>query len=83
MRRQAATVAVALALVVVNGAGLAGQALTGVLDNLMQLLAGITAVICGCIGARRRRGRQRSWRLAVACGMVGWSAGQVIWGWNQ
>lgn len=83
MRRQAAAVAVALALVVVNGAGFAGQALTGVLDNLMQLLAGITAVICGCIGARRHTGRQRSWRLAVAGGMAGWSAGQVIWGWNQ
>ena len=72
-----------LILVVVNGLAMGGDGLANAIDNSMQLVVGVAAVICGVIGARRHRGRRRLWRLVLAIGMAGWSAGQVMWGWNQ
>jgi diguanylate cyclase len=83
MRAQIAVFVTLLTLVVVNGLALRGDALANTLDNAMQMITGLTAVILGLIAARRHTGRQRAWRLVVALGMAGWSSGQAIWSWYQ
>ncbi|TCO49718.1 putative bifunctional diguanylate cyclase/phosphodiesterase [Actinocrispum wychmicini] len=84
-RYQVATlIAVALAiLVVVNGFALWGDRPALWVDDVMQLTTGLTAVVCGLLGARRARGAQRWWRMLVAVGMLGWSGGQVVWSYYQ
>ncbi|GHG26860.1 MULTISPECIES: putative bifunctional diguanylate cyclase/phosphodiesterase [Amycolatopsis] len=74
---------VVAALVVVNGFAFWGDTLALWVDDALQLSAGITAVVCGVVVARRLRGHQRWWRLLVALGMTGWSIGQCVWSWYQ
>ncbi|MET8853432.1 EAL domain-containing protein [Amycolatopsis sp. NPDC004625] len=74
---------VAAALVVVNGFAFWGDTFALWVDDTMQLSAGIGAVVCGVVVARRVRGHQRWWRVLVAIGMAGWSLGQCAWSWYQ
>ncbi len=76
-------VAVTAVVVVVNGFALWGDAFALWIDDAMQLGAGLTAVVCGVVVARRFRGHQRWWRVLVAIGMAGWSLGQCVWSWYQ
>ncbi|MBE1501654.1 diguanylate cyclase (GGDEF)-like protein [Amycolatopsis lexingtonensis] len=71
------------ALVVVNGFAFWGDTFALWIDDAMQLSAGIAAVVCGVVVARRVRGHQRWWRVLVAIGMAGWSLGQCVWSWYQ
>ncbi|WP_290058998.1 putative bifunctional diguanylate cyclase/phosphodiesterase [Amycolatopsis solani] len=84
-RYPAATVLVVLtaALVVVNGFAFWGDTFALWIDDAMQLSAGVAAVVCGVVVARRVRGHQRWWRVLVAVGMAGWSLGQCVWSWYQ
>ncbi|WP_439382964.1 putative bifunctional diguanylate cyclase/phosphodiesterase [Amycolatopsis lexingtonensis] len=70
-------------LVVVNGFAFWGDTFALWIDDAMQLSAGIAAVVCGVVVARRVRGHQRWWRVLVAVGMAGWSLGQCVWSWYQ
>ncbi|MGW5718299.1 putative bifunctional diguanylate cyclase/phosphodiesterase [Amycolatopsis sp. NPDC003865] len=72
-----------VALVVVNGFAFWGDTLALWIDDAMQLSAGVGAVVCGVLAARRVRGHQRWWRVLVAVGMAGWSLGQCAWSWYQ
>ncbi|HEY3471521.1 MAG TPA: EAL domain-containing protein [Amycolatopsis sp.] len=76
-------VVVTVALVVVNGFAFWGDTFALWVDDAMQLSAGVTAVVCGVLAARRVRGHQRWWRTLVAIGMTGWSLGQCVWSWYQ
>ncbi|WP_410676246.1 putative bifunctional diguanylate cyclase/phosphodiesterase [Amycolatopsis sp. cmx-4-68] len=76
-------VVVTVALVVVNGFALWGDTFALWVDDTMQLSAGVGAVVCGVLVARRVRGHQRWWRVLVAVGMAGWSLGQCVWSWYQ
>ena len=78
-----ALVVVLAAMVAVNGLALWGDKPALWLDDAMQLGTGLTAVISGCVVARRVSGAQRWWRLLIAFGMAGWSAGQLVWSWYQ
>ncbi|RSD13925.1 putative bifunctional diguanylate cyclase/phosphodiesterase [Amycolatopsis eburnea] len=70
-------------LVVVNGFAFWGDTFALWVDDAMQLSAGVGAVVCGVVAARRARGHQRWWRVLVAVGMAGWSLGQCVWSWYQ
>lgn len=72
-----------VALVVVNGFAFWGDTFALWIDDAMQLSAGVGAVVCGVLAARRVRGHQRWWRVLVAIGMAGWSLGQCAWSWYQ
>ncbi|GLY34378.1 GGDEF-domain containing protein [Amycolatopsis sp. NBRC 101858] len=72
-----------VALVVVNGFAFWGDTFALWVDDAMQLSAGVGAVVCGVLVARRVRGHQRWWRVLVAAGMAGWSLGQCVWSWYQ
>ncbi|WP_103350843.1 bifunctional diguanylate cyclase/phosphodiesterase [Amycolatopsis sp. CA-128772] len=74
---------VAVTLVVVNGFAFWGDTFALWVDDAMQLSAGVGAVVCGVVVARRVRGHQRWWRVLVAIGMTGWSLGQCAWSWYQ
>src|SRR5881394_4633623 len=74
---------VAAALVVVNGFAWWGDTFALWIDDAMQLSAGVGAVVCGFLVARRVRGHQRWWRVLVATGMAGWSLGQCFWSYYQ
>ncbi|WP_284746091.1 putative bifunctional diguanylate cyclase/phosphodiesterase [Amycolatopsis sp. RTGN1] len=76
-------VVVTVALVVVNGFAFWGDTFALWVDDAMQLSAGVAAVVCGVLVARRVRGHQRWWRVLVALGMAGWSLGQCAWSWYQ
>jgi diguanylate cyclase (GGDEF)-like protein len=76
-------VVVTAAVIVVNGFAFWGDTFALWIDDAMQLSAGVAAVVCGCVVARRFRGHQRWWRLLIALGMVGWSLGQCVWSWYQ
>ncbi|GAB3168668.1 EAL domain-containing protein [Amycolatopsis stemonae] len=76
-------VVVTAALVVVNGFAWWGDTFALWIDDAMQLGAGVGAVVCGILSARRVRGHQRWWRVLVAIGMAGWSLGQCVWSWYQ
>ena len=52
-------------------------------DDLSQLGVGLLATVSCWWTARRRTGPDRTWRLLMAGGMAGWSAGQVLWTWFQ
>jgi hypothetical protein len=84
-RYQVATVLVVAlaAVVVVNGFALWGDRPALWVDDVLQLGTGLTAVVSGCLAARRMTGAQRWWRLLIAVGMFGWSCGQVIWSYYQ
>ncbi len=74
---------VAAALIVVNGFAFWGDTFALWIDDAMQLSAGLAAVVCGVVVARRVREHQRWWRVLVALGMTGWSLGQCVWSWYQ
>ncbi|UOX89113.1 bifunctional diguanylate cyclase/phosphodiesterase [Amycolatopsis sp. FBCC-B4732] len=76
-------VVVTAVVVVVNGFAFWGDAFALWIDDAMQLGAGLAAVVCGIVVARRFRGHQRWWRVLVAIGMAGWSLGQCVWSWYQ
>lgn len=76
-------VVVVAGLVVVNGMALWGDRFALWIDDALQLSAGLSAVVCGLVVARRFNGPQRWWRLLIVLGMIGWSTGQVIWSWYQ
>jgi diguanylate cyclase (GGDEF)-like protein len=76
-------VVVTTAVIVVNGFAFWGDTFALWIDDAMQLSAGVAAVVCGCLVARRFRGHQRWWRLLIALGMAGWSLGQCVWSWYQ
>jgi diguanylate cyclase (GGDEF)-like protein len=76
-------VVMTLALVVGNGFAFWGDTFALWVDDAMQLSAGVGAVVCGVLVARRVRGHQRWWRVLVAIGMTGWSLGQCVWSWYQ
>jgi diguanylate cyclase len=50
-----------------------------VIDDLAQLVGAIAAVGCCLWTARQARGSDRSWRILMAIGMVGWTVGQGLW----
>ncbi|WIY06411.1 EAL domain-containing protein [Amycolatopsis mongoliensis] len=79
----AVLVVVTVALVVVNGFAFWGDTFALWVDDTMQLAAGVGAVVCGVLVARRVHGHQRWWRVLVATGMAGWSLGQCAWSWYQ
>lgn len=76
-------VVVTVTLVVVNGFAFWGDTFALWIDDAMQLSAGVGAVVCGVLVARRVRGHQRWWRVLVAAGMAAWSLGQCVWSWYQ
>lgn len=78
-----ALVVVTAALVAGNGFAFWGDTFALWIDDAMQLGAGVAAVVCGCLVARRSGGHQRWWRLLIALGMAGWSLGQCVWSWFQ
>ena len=79
----AALIVVLSAMVAVNGFAFWGDTFALWIDDAMQLGAGITAVVCGWVAARRVRGLHRWWRLLLALGMAAWSGGQLVWSWYQ
>src|SRR6266496_5008005 len=84
-RYQVATalIVVLAALVAVNGFAFWGDKFALWIDDAMQLSAGLSAVVCGWLTARRVRGLHRWWRLLLALGMAALSGGQVVWSWYQ
>jgi diguanylate cyclase (GGDEF)-like protein len=76
-------IVVLAAVIAVNGLALWGDQFAQWVDNALQLSAGLTAVVCGWLVGRRMRGAQRWWRMLFALGMLGWSAGQLVWSWYQ
>ena len=76
-------VVVTVALIAVNGLALWGDTFALWIDDAMQLSAGVAAVACGFLVARRVRGHQRWWRALIALGMTAWSLGQCVWSWYQ
>jgi diguanylate cyclase (GGDEF)-like protein len=82
--RVAALLLVVLAAVVaVNGLTLWGDGFALWVDDALQLGAGLAALVCGWLAARRVHGPQRWWRLMIMLGMAGWSCGQIVWSWYQ
>src|SRR2546430_13582930 len=72
-------VIVTVALVVVNGFAWWGDTFALWIDDAMQLSAGVGALVCGFLAARRVRGHQRWWRVLVATRMAGWSPRHCFW----
>jgi diguanylate cyclase (GGDEF)-like protein len=52
-------------------------------DDLGQLLAGTTAAACCWWSWRRSQAPDRRWRLLLALGTTGWTAGQAVWSYYQ
>lgn len=75
----AAAGALVAAVVVIAGFGFIDKFAARAVDDLAQLVGGLTAVVCCLWTARRARGADRSWRLLMAIGMAGWSTGQALW----
>ncbi|WP_202915645.1 bifunctional diguanylate cyclase/phosphodiesterase [Mycolicibacterium sp. CBMA 234] len=82
-RVQVVIITLSLVFILVNGLAVAGDVLANVLNDTMQLVVGVFAVLCGAVGARRHVGRRRLWRLVIVSGMLGWSGGQVMRAWHQ
>ena len=84
LRTQLAVAGVAVTAVLVgDSSGLLDERAAIVLDNAAQLAGGIFATICCGLAARRTTGVRRNWRRLMAIGMLGWSAGQVVWSYGQ
>jgi len=49
------------------------------IDDLAQLVGALGAVGCCIWSARRTLGSDRTWRVLMAIGMVGWTVGQSLW----
>jgi hypothetical protein len=54
-----------------------------VINDLSQLAAGLSAVLSCGAGAVRARSWERTWRVLLGLGTLGWSIGQGIWTWYQ
>ena len=50
-----------------------------VVDDLAQLVGAVLAVACCLWTARRTHGSDRSWRILMGVGMIGWTIGQSLW----
>jgi len=72
-----------VAVVVLDSSGILAPDAEVVVDNLAQLTAGIAAAVLCLAGARRSEGPERTWRLLMGIGMVGWSVGQAFWSYGQ
>ncbi|WP_105363325.1 EAL domain-containing protein [Mycobacterium sp. ITM-2016-00316] len=46
---------------------------------ILQICAGVGAVICGVTVARRRHGADRWWRLVFVAALATWMLGQTLW----
>ncbi|HYN93807.1 MAG TPA: EAL domain-containing protein [Pilimelia sp.] len=79
----AVTVAAVTAAVVVASAAPVGARAAVVVDNAAQFVAGAAAALTCWFTARRLVGPQRRWRRLMAYGMIGWTAGQLVWSWYQ
>ncbi|WP_006245563.1 putative bifunctional diguanylate cyclase/phosphodiesterase [Mycolicibacterium tusciae] len=67
------------ALAVINAMGLWGHSAAHRGEAALQLAAGLGAVACGIVVARRVSGSARWWRLAYVAAIVCWLVGQVLW----
>jgi diguanylate cyclase len=85
-RFRAASMVVAatvLAVAGLAGSGVLGDRVSSAVNDLAQLAGGLAAtVVCGVTGLRVA-GTERRWRLLMAAGFAGWSAGQALWTWSQ
>jgi diguanylate cyclase (GGDEF)-like protein len=47
---------------------------------ILQIGAGVGAIVCGVTVARRQHGTERWWRLVFVAALVNWVIGQTLWG---
>jgi diguanylate cyclase (GGDEF)-like protein len=71
------------AVIALDSTPLLSQDAAIVVDDAAQFAAGLLAAGACWWTAQRAVGGQRTWRLLMAAGMVGWSIGQAIWSWYQ
>jgi diguanylate cyclase (GGDEF)-like protein len=71
--------AIITALAVINALALWGDAVARRGEAVLQLSAGLAAVVCGVVVARRVRGAARWWRLLYVAAVGSWLVGQVLW----
>ena len=73
---------VVLVVALASSGALTDRAASAV-NDLGQLVGGVLATAaCGVTGLRTA-GAERRWRLLMAAGFAGWSAGQALWTWSQ
>lgn len=46
---------------------------------ILQICAGVGAIVCGVTVARREHGTERWWRLVFVAALVNWVLGQTLW----
>ncbi|MGL4173061.1 MAG: putative bifunctional diguanylate cyclase/phosphodiesterase [Actinomycetota bacterium] len=82
---------VALAAVWVLGtvglsiSGLLPEKTAQIVDNFGQFGAGLAAATCFWWTWHKAKGNstERRWRFLFACGVTGWTCGQIVWSWYQ
>lgn len=66
-------------LAAVNAMAFWGDSVADTCALILQICAGVGAVICGVTVARRRHGADRWWRLMFVAALLTWMLGQTLW----
>lgn len=66
-------------LAAVNAAAPWGDSAADTGELILQISAGIAAIVCGIVVAARVHGPDRWWRLTFVVALVNWVIGQTLW----
>ncbi len=67
-------------VIVLIGSGVLSDRASVLVDDIAQLIGGVTAALVCFATATRSVGPERRWRQLMGVGMAGWSVGVVFWG---
>jgi len=78
-RRRLLVLAGVITLAAVNAMALWGDSAAETGALILQIGAGVGAIICGITVARRQHGTERWWRLVFVAALVNWALAQTLW----
>lgn len=68
-----------ITLAAVNAMAFWGDSAADTGALILQICAGVGAIVCGVTVARREHGTERWWRLVFVAALVNWALGQTLW----
>ncbi|KRD14236.1 diguanylate phosphodiesterase [Mycobacterium sp. Root265] len=68
-----------ITLAAVNAMAFWGDSAADTGALILQICAGVGAIVCGLTVARREHGTERWWRLVFVAALVNWALGQTLW----
>lgn len=79
----AGTGALLLVLMMVQGARPNSASTNAWITDVSQVVFGALATLGYVVTAVRSMGRERLWRMLMAVGVAGWTAGHIVWTWSR